>query len=959
MNENGSPLEPNALGDPTAVPPGASRGTSRTGGSSGERSKGGIGGDFGDSFGRVTLSSSPCPVCGAAIAVSDGACLKCELGTALDAGDGVEDASEESLEALLAGIDVTDTDWQLGNYHILEEIGRGGMGVIYRARQRHSKRIVALKRVLSYHGDSRETLERFRREAEAAASLDHPNVLPIYEVGEADGLPFFTMKLATGGSLQRTAAGMSAEPRECVRLLAKVARAIAYAHRQGILHRDLKPGNILLDAVGEPLVTDFGLAKWMDARTDLTRSLAIFGTPGFIAPEQARGPAGALTPAADVYSLGAILFDLLTGRAPFLGEHAMSVIQQAGEKPAPKLRSLKPSLDRDLETICAKCLEREPQARYRSAADLAEDLERWLEGRPIIARPVSPPAKLWRWSKRNPLLAGTAAVCLLIGAIAVTRQIDSWRLQKQVVGQIAAQHSIEVLPLLDLDLAGTTSEWTQRLAVQLERDLKAIGPAALRINSNLANASNAATRTPGTAPARAILTGTTRAVNGKRRLSLHVLDASSHTPLWHQMYEDDPGSVVRLAALVAGRDIYEILSAAELQSASRQISDPGLVDPEAKRFIEQGIELAERRAGLDLDRSIACLRHAIELQRMSSAAWAALAKSLVYKAAYGSDREPLPEALTCAQRAIALNSANSEAHITIAGVLFETGKTAAAIEEATIALEFAPHSRRAAHLLGNIYKELGRPDKALVWFDIGRLPGKETASSQPWIADCLAYLGEDARAETIYERYLKLHPEQPEGWMGICRLRLLNGRIDEARTLYRREMQGYTSFAYAAQMAAQVEFFGRDFSEAEKLYTRLFQEQPAGGSAFYGNVSYASALGRIKVQSDPTASRQLLATALQKERQVADDAVDRPAPFYRVAAIEASLGYRDEAVESLRRAVERGWIDFRSLEMDPRFDAIRGLPTYGVLRDEMKQRVESLRANVPVDFPDKSKQQKE
>ena len=312
---------------------------------------------------------------------------------------------------------IADTHWRLGNYEILEEIGRGGMGVIYRARQRHSRRIVALKRVLSYHADSRDTLARFRREAEAAASLDQPNILPIYEVGESEeGVPFFSMKYASGGSLQEVGPALRDDPREIVRLMAKVTRAVQYAHRQGILHRDLKPGNILLDGRGEPLVSDFGLAKWLDTASDLTRTLTIFGTPGYIAPEQAEGPAASLKPSADVYSLGAILFDLLAGRPPFLGEHALAVIRQTADKPAPKLRSLVQHADRDLETICARCLEREPAARYGSAGELAEDLERWLEGRPIVARPVLRPAQLWRWSRRNPVLAGGAAalVALLI-----------------------------------------------------------------------------------------------------------------------------------------------------------------------------------------------------------------------------------------------------------------------------------------------------------------------------------------------------------------------------------------------------------------------------------------------------------------------------------------------------------------------------------------------------------------
>ena len=353
---------------------------------------------------RAEKESAPCPQCGSTSRVGRGLCLNCLLYRGL----GAETYDNDSLESVLDEVDVRDADWRLGNYQILDEIGRGGMGVIYRARQRHSRRIVALKRILAYHSDSRETLVRFRREAEAAASLDHPNILPIYEVGESeDGLPFFSMKFAAGGSLLESQTALQKDPRRSVALMAKVARAVHYAHAQGILHRDLKPGNILLDGRGEPLVSDFGLAKWLDISSDLTRTLTVFGTPGYIAPEQANGPSASLKPTADIYSLGAILFDLLTGRPPFLGEHALSVIQQAADKPAPKLRGLKPTLDRDLETICARCLDREPAARYRSAGDLAEDLERWLEGRPIIARPVSPVVRTWRWSKAVSLRAFT------------------------------------------------------------------------------------------------------------------------------------------------------------------------------------------------------------------------------------------------------------------------------------------------------------------------------------------------------------------------------------------------------------------------------------------------------------------------------------------------------------------------------------------------------------------------
>jgi serine/threonine protein kinase len=387
-----------------------------------------------------------------------GVCVSCLLREGLETGSEV---SKAVYETVLDELDTRDKPWQLGNYEILEQIGCGGMGVIYRARQRHSRRIVAVKRVLSYRADSHGALQRFRREAQAVASLDHPNILPIYEVSESeDGLPFFSMKLAEKGSLRENAASLRDEPRKCVQLMAKVARAVEYAHSRGVLHRDIKPGNILLNDRGEPLVSDFGLAKLLDGNNDLTRSLTTFGTAGFIAPEQANGAPADFTPAADVYSLGAVLFNVLAGRPPFLGSNAVSVIRQASETQAPKLRSLAPSLDRDLETICARCLERDPKARYQSAGDLAADLERWLDGRPIIARPVSPPARIWRWSRRNPKLVGAATAGLVLGAAAVSLFHAEFFRASQIN---PPDKTVAVLPVSD---ASETKDQGYKLAVR-------------------------------------------------------------------------------------------------------------------------------------------------------------------------------------------------------------------------------------------------------------------------------------------------------------------------------------------------------------------------------------------------------------------------------------------------------------------------------------------------------------
>ena len=360
-----------------------------------------------DPVADVSADVKKCPQCGGTTQLDQGTCINCFMRAGIE---GKGERSRETFESILLEANVTDTHWRLGHYEILEEIGRGGMGVIYRARQQHSRRVVAVKRMLSHQVNSHETLLRFRREAEAIASLDHPNILPIHEVSESEeGLPYFSMKYATGGSLRAAAPALRKDPRECARVMAKVARAIDYAHGKGILHRDLQPGNILLDENGEPMVSDFGLAKWLDQGSDLTRTLETLGTPGYIAPEQTECPADKLTCAADVYSLGAILFYLLTDRPPFVGTNVLHVIHQAAATPAPRLRSLAPSVDRDLETIVGRCLEREPEMRYRTASELAADLERWLEGGAIMARRTSPLERAWRWSKRNPKVAAAVA----------------------------------------------------------------------------------------------------------------------------------------------------------------------------------------------------------------------------------------------------------------------------------------------------------------------------------------------------------------------------------------------------------------------------------------------------------------------------------------------------------------------------------------------------------------------
>src|SRR6266498_3030000 len=406
-------------------------------------------------------SKPTCPRCGAEVPpdAPRGYCLKClfALGTAKP-----EDRGQESEVRYQKAEDGMPTDFSrrpltsdlrplaFGDYELLEEIARGGMGVVYKARQKSLGRIVAVKMLLFGDQSGKELAQRFRAEAAAAASLQHPNIVAIHEVNAHEGQPFFVMDFIEGQSLAKLNAECEVRNAEWLRRAARyvkiVAEAIHYAHERGILHRDLKPSNVLIDPFDQPRVTDFGLAKRLHHDSELTLSGQVLGSPNYMPPEQAAARRGLVGRRSDVYSLGAILYHLITGRPPFVGETLTDTLQDVVNQEPVSPRLLNPSVPRDLETLCLKCLEKEPARRYQTAQALTEDLDRFLRNEPIQARPVGPAEKLWRWCRRKPALASfIAATSLLLLAILIGSPIFIYRidqaLNRSEAGELMARRN--------------------------------------------------------------------------------------------------------------------------------------------------------------------------------------------------------------------------------------------------------------------------------------------------------------------------------------------------------------------------------------------------------------------------------------------------------------------------------------------------------------------------------------
>ena len=868
-----------------------------------------------DPLADVIESPTQCPQCGAITQLDHGTCINCLLREGLETRG---EASREAFESVLAEANVTDKQWRLGHYEILEEIGRGGMGVIYRARQQHSRRIVAVKRILAHQVNSHETLVRFRREAEAVASLDHPNILPIYEVSESEeGLPFFSMKFATGGGLRAAASALRAKPRECVRLMAKVARAIAYAHGKGVLHRDLQPGNILLDENGEPMVSDFGLAKWLDQASDLTRTLETLGTPGYIAPEQTECPAEKLTSAADIYSLGAILFYLLAARPPFVGANVLCVIHQAAATPAPRLRSLVPSLDRDLETIVGRCLEPDPNARYQSAGALAEDLDHWLRHEPIRARRTGVFTRGRKWVRRNPTSTVLVTSLVVLGAVIGVMFWERESPHPMPTGSAAIPYkSIAILPFENLSADPENAFFADGVQDEILNDLAKIADLKVISRTSVMQYKSGTKRNlreiANELSVAHVLEGSVQRAANRVRVTAQLIDAKTDTHLWVNSYDRPLDDVYAIQS-----DIAKAI-AAQLQAKLSVAEKTVIEKPPTTNLIAYDRYLRAKKLWAqqttqprkDIHEIIRLLDQAVANDPTFLLAYCELARTHAYLYFLGYDHTPARITLAEQARntALRLGPDRGEPHLAAAWVAYWCYRDyETALTEVEIARRGLPNDASVFDITSAITRRQGHWDQCIRNFERAIELDPRNLSLLGGAGFTYEYERRFSEAAAYWDRALAVAPDDPT--MPVLRTRVdLEARAD---TQPRHEaIQSVLTKDPSAVDRIADQWFDLALCrrEAEEMASALASLPPEGMISGVAGIvamprSFLEGLA-ARVRRDSTGAEKAFTAARLQMEKIVREQPDYAAAVCGLGMIDAALGRKEDAIREGRRAVE-------------------------------------------------------
>ena len=793
-----------------------------------------------------------------------------------------------------------------GDYELLEVIGRGGQGVVYRARQKSLKRIVALKVIGLGHWATEAHLKRFRREAEAVASLDHSGIVPIYEVGERDGSCYFSMKFIEGGQLDEVVKREPMPVRQAAELIAKVARTVHYAHEHGILHRDIKPGNILLDQKGEPHLTDFGLARLVETESTITRTMEVLGTPSYMAPEQAVGNNDALSSVTDVYGLGAVLYQLLTGHPPFAGGTTYETIKLLLDTEPRQPRLWNSKIDRDLSTICLKCLEKDPKRRYSTALALAEDLERWLKHEPILARRTGPFTRGKKWVRRNPTNALLAASLVALAAAA------GWIISKSDVIRHPLTTGIAVLPFENLSdekehaffADGVQDDILTKLAKIA--DLKVISRTSVmqyRGKQDVRQIGNALRVSH-------VLEGTVRRFGGKVHINAQLVDARSDVGVWAEEYHRELNDVFAIETEVA-QSIANRLKAkisAREKAAMQEWPTKDLVAYDlyvrAASLIDKAPYGPNQERTKNYFQAIELLNQAVSRDPAFLLAYCRLAEA--HDEIYFGKFDYTPSRLTLAKSAIDsafhLKPDSGEAHLALATHFyhgyFDSDR---ARHELAIALHTLPNSARILEWTGYIDRRQSRWHDATRDFE--RALELDPRNVKILIGAVVTYeqMREHKKAREVADRIIALEPNDIEHRLG-------RAHIDLRERADTRPLDALGKMlAHDPEAWFYLAFCERDTVAADHALATLGAQGADTFGAGDGDITFTRAYGEglvARMKGDASAAQAAFSAARVQQEEAVRAWPDDGPPLCALGLIDAALGRKEEALREGHRALE-------------------------------------------------------
>ena len=935
------------------------------------------------------MSSAPrvCRKCGAEIFADapEGLCTACLFETGLNlfaqesvagVGDpGHHDGERASEKKKTQRSAKTFADF--GDYELLEVIGRGGQGVVYRARQKSLNRTIALKVIGLGHWASDAHLKRFRREAEAVASLDHSGIVPIYEVGEHDGSCYFSMKLVEGGQLDEVAKREPLPVRQAVELIAKVARTVHYAHEHGILHRDIKPGNILLDGKGEPHLTDFGLARLVETESTVTRTLEVLGTPSYMAPEQAVGNNEALSSVTDVYGLGAVLYQLLTGHPPFAGGTTYETIKLLLDTEPRQPRLWNSKIDRDLSTICLKCLEKDPQRRYTSALALAEDLEHWLKHEPIRARRTGVFTRGRKWARRNPSIAVMAAMLL---ALAVPLTVMIWKTESF---RPAPSTGIAVLPFKNLTEGGENAYFADgiqdEILTRLSKiaDLKVISRTSTQHYKSAPENLSEIAKQLGVAH---IVEGSVQKSGDSLRVNVQLIKAADDSHLWADTFDrklTDIFSVESEVAKAIANKLQAKLTGQEEQVIAAKPTDNTEAYDAYLRGLAYSLKTLNTPANaLGMQKY---LKEAVRLDPKLALAWALL--SLTDAISY-STRSLQPtvalreEARQAAETALTLQPNLGEALHAKGYYHYSCLKDYdAAVRYFELARPLLPNSSLIPESLAYVERRRGRWDQSELYFnEAERLDPRNV---ELLIQHALSYISLRRFAEAVrkLDQVLNIAPDdmetlstkaaiaQAEGDLprAAALLAPLHPEADDPGTLARQIYQailqrnpapiiarlnqilakpdpalGYINgelrfwLGWAQEVAGDHAAAHQSWQQARSESEAFLKEQPE-------NLSLMGDLALTNMGLGEKAAAFSFVEKMMATVPIGKDALAGPSPIEILARVSAQMGEPDRALDALQKLLSTPYepaflpgvpLTAALLRLDPMFDPLRNDPRF-------------------------------